>query len=77
MTVFGREGQGEGQGQRADAQGSVEMAEFASHSSGSAVNLVHLKRATQPALGRTMEGESAGRSPLKSGCYHTRSVNVL
>jgi hypothetical protein len=53
------------------------MAECTSHGSGSAVNLVHFDEGHAPALGRTMEGESAGRSSLKSGCYHTRSVNVL
>ncbi len=39
MTFFGREGQG----QRGDAVGGVQVAEFAGHSSGCAVYLIHAR----------------------------------
>ena len=73
MTFFGREGQG----QRGDAVGGVQVAEFAGHSSGCAVYLPRFREGLGPAHGGSLEGESAGHSLPKSGCYHRRSVNVL
>jgi hypothetical protein len=42
----------------------------------SAVFLIHAEGLRQAPRGEK-QGESAGRPSLRSGCYHTRSVNVL
>ena len=55
--------------------GGVQVAELRGHMSRFAVYLIHKRFG--PALGSSKENESAGRLSLRSGCYHTRSVNVL
>jgi hypothetical protein len=73
---MGLKGAIEAQSQTRDVLEGVQTAELRGRRSRSAVFLIHGK-GLGLARGRWVEGESAKRLSLSSGCYHRRSVNVL
>jgi len=67
---------GAGAGKAWGAHQGVQVAELEGHVSQSAVYLIHVEVRTG-AGGSETEEDSARRLSPESGCYHTRSVNVL
>lgn len=71
-----RDRKGRAQGLRQRVRLDVKGYEFPGLGARSAVFLVHAKRLRQ-APGEAVQGGFAGRRALRTGCYHSHSVNVL